>query len=154
MLEYPELEVLPDIWRRGIVEEPNRETTDDNNESTAGPREYPSIDRKGKGKMKDQDPAVTFPTLPTGSSRPTTSNLLQAGLDGSRDTARVWSTYYENCLPSFPRASTEFDFTVDDFCAPSRRSLESRRASVRSHSIPVRRNKHSRNTSRMSHFST
>lgn len=153
MLEYPELEILPDVWRRGIIEEPSRDSNSDNPEPTGPPEEHPHGDAKGKGKMKEEESAATLRALPAGSSRPTTSNLLQAGLDGTRDTARVWSTYYENCLPSFPRASTELDFTMEDFRAPSRRSLESRRASVRSRSIPVRRNKHSRNTSRMSHLS-
>lgn len=152
-LEYPELEMLPDVWRRGVIEETSRECSHDNDEVSAAREEYGPGDKKGKGKMREEDSLATLRALPVGSSRPTTSNLLQAGLDGTKDTARVWSAYYENCLPSFPRASTELDIAFEDFGKPARRSLDSRRASMRSRTMPVRPTKHSRNASRMSALS-
>jgi hypothetical protein len=151
-LEYPELEIVPDVWRRAITEETSRASSHDDNEARGPQEEYGPGDKKGKGKMKEEDSVATLRPLPA-SSRPTTSNLLQAGLDGTKDTARVWSAYYENCLPSFPRASTDLDFGVEEFGALARRSLESRRTSMHSHTMPVRYSKHSRNASRMSHFS-
>ncbi|RYF32167.1 MAG: hypothetical protein EOO38_31275 [Cytophagaceae bacterium] len=69
--------------------------------------------------------------------------------------ARVWSVYYETCIPSYPRLSTEDDFGVD-FGSPFRTSLESKRISLRSRTMPVRFARHSRNasgTSRLSHGS-
>ncbi|KAL1612371.1 hypothetical protein SLS60_000597 [Paraconiothyrium brasiliense] len=151
-LEYPELEIIPDVWRRGVIEEASRESSHGDEEACAAHEEYGPGDKKGKGKVKEEDSAATLRPLPT-SSRPTTSNLIQAGFDGTKDTARVWSAYYENCLPSFPRASTELDFSAEDFGAPTRRSLESKRASMHSRTMPVRYSKHSRNASRMSHLS-
>lgn len=152
MLEYPELEVIPDVWRRPIIEESSRDSNHGDGEARDAHEEYGPGDKKGKGKIKEEDSVATLRPLPT-SSRPTTSNLLQAGLDGTKDTARVWSAYYENCLPSFPHTSTELDFSVDDFGALARLSLESRRASMHSRTMPVRYSKHSRNASRMSHLS-
>ncbi|KAF2441773.1 hypothetical protein P171DRAFT_465421 [Karstenula rhodostoma CBS 690.94] len=151
-LEYPELEIVPDVWRRAIIEEGSQGSSRETGEAHGAQEEYGPGDKKGKGKMKEEDSAATLRPLPT-SSRPTTSNLLQAGLDGTKDTARVWSAYYENCLPSFPHASHELDFSIDDFGAPARRSLESRRPSMHSRTMPVRHSKHSRNASRMSHLS-
>ncbi|KAL5443347.1 hypothetical protein PMIN06_008727 [Paraphaeosphaeria minitans] len=151
-LEYPELEIVPDVWRRAIIEETSQDSSHGNGENRDTQEEYGPGDKKGKGKMKEEDSAKTLRPLPT-SSRPTTGNLLQAGLDGTKDTARVWSAYYENCLPAFPHASNELDFTLDDFGAPARRSLESRRASMHSRTMPARYSKHSRNASRMSHLS-
>lgn len=151
-LEYPELEMVPDVWRAGIVEEANRPSSQSNLNAHDMQQEYGPGDRKGKGKMKEEQSAATPGQLPI-SSRPTTSNLLQMGSDGSKDTARVWSAYYEGCLPTFPRASTELDFSVEDFGTSARRSLDSRRTSLRSRTMPMRQCRHSRNPSRMSHFS-
>ncbi|KAJ4294485.1 hypothetical protein N0V90_008176 [Kalmusia sp. IMI 367209] len=151
-LEYPELEILPHIWRRGIIEEASCESSHDIGETHPTEEDYGPGDRKGKAKMKEEDSSLTLRPLPI-SSRPTTGNLLAAGLDGTRDTARVWSAYYENCLPNFPRASTELDFGLEDFGVPQRHSLESRRASIHSHTMPSRSTKHSRNASRMSYLS-
>ncbi|KAF1975978.1 hypothetical protein BU23DRAFT_631281 [Bimuria novae-zelandiae CBS 107.79] len=149
-LEYPELEMLPDVWRGGIIDEASRETSNDNDVAHVSRDEYGPGDKKGKGRMKEENSAATLRALPAGGSRPTTGNPLQVGLDGTRDTARVWSAYYENCLPNFPRASTDLDFAVDNYGTPGRRSFESRRASVYSHTVPVRKSKHSRNASRLS----
>ncbi|OAG07545.1 uncharacterized protein CC84DRAFT_1243122 [Paraphaeosphaeria sporulosa] len=151
-LEYPELEIVPDVWRRAIIEETSRDSSHGNGETHAAQEEHVAGDKKGKGKMKEEDSATTLQPLAT-SSRPTTSNLLQAGLDGTKDTARVWSAYYENCLPALPHASSNLDFTIDDFGAPARRSLESKRASMRSRTMPVRYSQHSRSASRMTHLS-
>ena len=151
-LDFPELEMLPDVWARGTIEEVSRESSRDNDEIHAVQEEYAPGDKKGKGKMKADDSAATLRALPPGSSRPTTSNLLQAGFDGTRDTARVWSAYYENCLPSFPRASTDLGLAVEDIeiGASPCRSLESRRTSICSGTMPVRNAKHSRNASHLS----
>ncbi|KAL5371119.1 hypothetical protein DPSP01_014477 [Paraphaeosphaeria sporulosa] len=151
-LDYPELEIVPDVWRRAIIEKTSRDSSHGNGETHEAQEEHVAGDKKGKGKMKEEDSATTLQPLAT-SSRPTTSNLLQAGLDGTKDTARVWSAYYENCLPALPHASSNLDFTIDDFGAPARRSLESKRASMRSRTMPVRYSQHSRSASRMTHLS-
>ena len=152
-LEFPELEILPDVWRRGVAEEGSQDFVDNNVRPGTAPEESSRGNKRNNGKTKEEVPAAVIQALPPGDSRPTTSNLLQAGLDGTQDTARIWSAYYENCLPKFPRASTELEFAMEDFGGPSRRSLEGRRTSMHSRTMPARRTKHSRNASRMSHLS-
>jgi hypothetical protein len=65
------------------------------------------------------------------------------------DRARVWSVYYDTCVPSFPGLGTN-DFTLEDFGSPPRHSLDSKRASMHSRTMPSRGARHSRNTSQLS----
>lgn len=153
-LEYPELEMLPNVWRRGITEEASQEIVDTGVAQGTTSKEVSPGHKNNPSKAKEDVSTAALQALSAGNSRPTTSNLLQAGFDGTQDTARIWSAYYENCLPTFPRGSTELDFAMEDFGGPTRRSLESRRASMHSRTVPVRRTRHYRNASRMSHLST
>lgn len=152
ILEFPELELLPDVWTHGNLGDTRQGPSGTNLEALPTTETHSSKDNKGKAKAKDEAaPSTTRPLLM--SSRPTTGNLLAAGFDGARDTARVWSAYYEKCLPNFPRASMELGFGEKNTCAQPRRSLESRRVSWHSHSAHGRSARHSRNSSRISHFS-
>ena len=155
-LKYPELEILPDVWARGITSERNGKVVRSHEDYHSVQDEYGPGDRKGKGKMK-ADHSTSTPR-PSGSTKTMIDDHFR-GLDGQndrahvKDTARVWSAYYEDCLPSFPRASTDLDFNPAEFGVPSaRRSLDSKRTSF-SHTMPSRYPKHSRNHSHLSHFS-
>lgn len=155
-LEHPELEMLPQVWMRGPIDERNGEHSGGSNESQGEQEEYGVGDRKGKGKLKDGNSLATLRAVNSDKAR---RNSSMARLDGqveeehSKDTARVMSTYYESFIPAFPRASTEADFGLEDFGVPSRHSFESRRASLRSRTVPARFSRHSRNASRMSRLS-
>ncbi|KAF1960048.1 hypothetical protein CC80DRAFT_523249 [Byssothecium circinans] len=156
-LEYPELEILPDVWSGGVIEEHSREHSD-NQEHRTGIEEYGPGDKKGKGKLKEE---VSRSTLrPVTSSKPKSDHPMPLALDGAtesphgKDKARALSAYYENCLPAYPRASAELDFNPEDFGVPARHSLESKRPSMHSQTLPSRfGTKHSRNGSRVSHIS-
>jgi hypothetical protein len=160
MLEYPELEILPEVWRRGIVEEQSRDNSDGSRNSSGAERSGKE-DKRGKGKMKTGDSMATL--------RPKneiTSNSTIA-LDGTTilsptDRAHVWSVYYEDCVPSFPHAGLDWqrspsvdaeDLELRGFgMMPARHSFDlSRHSMTRHHStMPARLGKHSRHGSRMS----
>lgn len=156
-LEYPELEILPDVWGQDTVDERSRERSLDNSRKRGTQMEYGSGDCKGKGKLKEEDSAATL--RPVHWTKPT-GDAVAHNLDGqgerrpTRDTARVWSAYYEHYLPSYPRASTEMEFDLEDSGTRARHSLESKRPSMHSRTMPVRLMKHSRNASRVSCLST
>ncbi|KAF2261460.1 hypothetical protein CC78DRAFT_355595 [Lojkania enalia] len=141
-LDFPELEMLPDVWRRGIVEEKSHESLKD--EETNGVTD--------KGKRKEGD---SMNTLRSPQDRDVTAGAPSEATDGARDEqnstdrARVWSVYYENCIPNFPRASTDAGIELQDF-SPSRPL--SKHASSRSRTMPARF-KHGRNASRISRAS-
>jgi hypothetical protein len=155
-LEYPELEILPDVWRRGIIEEGSGEHSGDSHEHRAGNEEYEPGDKKGKGKLKEDNSTSTLRPLDHVGANP---NDSLPRLDGpadqrdTKDTARAMSAYYEDCLPSYLRASTELDFSPEDFGKSARHSLESRRPSMHSRTLPGRLTKHSRNASRVTRVS-
>ena len=157
MLERPELEILPGGPRHEVIQEGSREHgSDDHEHGTAAVVEYGPGDTKGKGKLEEENSTSTIRPLHITKQDP---NVSLPRLDGpadqyhSKDTARVWSAYYENCLPSFPRASAELDFGLEDFGRSARHSLDSKRPSVHSRTYPSRFTKHSRNASRVSHAS-
>ncbi|KAF2690611.1 hypothetical protein K458DRAFT_398625 [Lentithecium fluviatile CBS 122367] len=152
-LEYPELEILPEVWRRGVIEERSAEHSGGSREQRGAEDEYGPGDKKGKGKLKEEDSTSTIRPLQGSRLQPTTSLPRVDGPADQhhiKDTARVWSAYYENCLPSYPRASTELDFCLEDFGIPARHSFESRRPSMHSRTLPGRLAKHSRNASHAS----
>lgn len=126
-LEFPELELIPDVWagrvekrvghrrsRDGTSDESSAEEatrtglqgqqdTPHHQSSTSAHRELTS---KAKGKQKVQDSPSTI--------RSTLAKDADLALDGiaekdlQPDRARVWSTYYEDCVPAFPRPSTDY----------------------------------------------
>ncbi|PVI07885.1 hypothetical protein DM02DRAFT_666355 [Periconia macrospinosa] len=154
-LEYPELELLPDVWRRGIIEERSGEhshSSSDNKDENEGH----DSGKKGKEMAREQDSRSTLRPLNSIISQPEST---VPGLDGQldlppvKDNARVLSAYYENCLPTYPRASVELDCGREDFGVPSRRSFDSKCVSMHTRTLPGRFPKHSRNESRVSRFS-
>ncbi|KAF2127456.1 hypothetical protein P153DRAFT_67951 [Dothidotthia symphoricarpi CBS 119687] len=154
MLEYPELEVLPEVWRRGFSEEGSAGRS-----NVVGGHDGPSDDRvagtvQAKGKLPADDSMATLRPR-RNSSAPNLNQLsfLHDGADDRenvKDSARVWSVYYESCVPSFPRQSTDND--LEDF-GPSRLSFDSKRTSMHSRTMPARLTKHSRHGSHLSRAS-
>lgn len=82
-------------------------------------------------------------------------NLNESNYDGTNedshagDNARVWSVYYDDCVPSYPRASTDLDTSLQDF-GPARFFFESKHPSMYSRTVPARFVRHSRNASHVS----
>jgi hypothetical protein len=163
MLEYPELEVLPEVWRRGIIEERSRESSDESRDAGSGTGGSGKRIEKGKGKMKAEDSMATL--RPENGSADNLSFALDGTITtGPTDRARVWSVYYEDCVPNFPQASSDRsnmpsaeaeESGLRDFGRmPSHHSLDlSRHSTTRHHSMPAPLGKHSRYGSHLSRMS-
>ncbi|KAF2833429.1 hypothetical protein CC86DRAFT_400052 [Ophiobolus disseminans] len=153
-LEHPELELLPEVFMSGGAD------------GAGGSRQHltdKQVVRRHSERHRDGKPNGTLPigdsmaTLRSrrNSSAPNLNDLtnLHDGADDpehAQDRARVWSVYYETCVPSFPRMSTDADFALQQLGGPSRTSSSSHCVSVRSRTMPPRRTKHSRNASQIS----
>jgi hypothetical protein len=163
MLEYPELEILPEVWRRGIIEERSRESSDESRDAGSGTGGSGKRVEEGKGKMKAEDSMATL--RPENRSADNSSFALDgSSTTGPTDRARVWSVYYEDCVPNFPQASLDRpnwpstdaeEFGIQDFGRMStRHSFDlSRHSTTRHHSMPARLGKHSRYGSHLSRMS-
>jgi hypothetical protein len=148
ILEHPELELLPDVWAGGNEEHIT--------ERTAPEDDHWGRSANGKGKLRANDSMATLRPR-RNSSAPNFKEL--SFRDGAADSghtddrARVWSVYYENCVDSFPRLSTDVNRPLEDFDGPSRLSFDSKRASTRSRTMPARFRQHSRHASQVSRIS-
>jgi hypothetical protein len=163
MLEYPELEILPEVWRRGIVEERSQDNSDESH-NAGGAEGSGKKDKRDKGEMNAEDSMATLRPKNESADNSTTA-LDGTTISSPTDRARVWSVYYEDCVPSFPHASLDWpcspgvdaeDFGLRDFGRiPARHSFDlSRHSTTRHHStMPARLGKHSRHGSRMSRMS-
>ncbi|KAF2872770.1 hypothetical protein BDV95DRAFT_606345 [Massariosphaeria phaeospora] len=155
VLKYPELEILPDVWHRRIAEEAHERAGES---STA---QDDAKLNKGKAKMQRDDSMATLrPSQKSGVDGPCDDNMPR--FDGANaikdaehandnanananDQARALSAYYADCLPPFPRASTDTTFQLEDFgLLPLAQS-----ASMHARTLPARfaKNKHARNAS-------
>ncbi|ORX94665.1 hypothetical protein BCR34DRAFT_219845 [Clohesyomyces aquaticus] len=153
MLNYPELEILPEVWRRGISEEISGSGADGENSNIAmrdmhGP--------EGKQKKEDSEMMLrprksTFGNSNNSGMETVDLNLSMfdgAGFDIEQrrssapppDRAKVWSVYYEDCVPEFPRPSLDADFAdidLADFapCVPPHaKTMPARLRNSHSHS--------------------
>ncbi|KAF2737252.1 hypothetical protein EJ04DRAFT_488215 [Polyplosphaeria fusca] len=145
MLEYPELEIVPGVWHRGITEASSHDTDI-----------HEPIGDKTQEKMKSVDSQVTLRPRRTSDPLPaeSPSSLAFDGLSGqstAADRARVWSVYYEDCIPHFPSVSMDLDLSLQlsDF-SPAR--PVSRQVSMLSKTMPARI-RHSRAESKVSRMS-
>ncbi|KAH7125703.1 hypothetical protein B0J11DRAFT_568442 [Dendryphion nanum] len=105
ILDYPELEIVPDVWRRGVINERS-------GESSSEEQDIPQSHKKCKGELKPDDSMATLrPQKGTKVTSDTIGSptILDCSTDQSRSTdrARVWSVFYEDCLPSFPQPSND-----------------------------------------------
>jgi hypothetical protein len=154
-LEHPELELLPEVFMS--------DATDGTGDDVLSPLRDKQVVRrhserhselKAKGKQPIGDSMATLRPR-RNSSAPNLHDLMSVydgtvDSENTQDRARVWSVYYETCVPLFPGVGTRDDFTLEDFGALSRHSLDSKRASMHSHTMPTGHAKHSRNASQLS----
>ncbi|KAF3039169.1 hypothetical protein E8E12_005179 [Didymella heteroderae] len=151
VLEFPELEVLPEAWRQG--------SPIDGSNDRGHWREDTTV-RRRTSETHDTEKSQTHDSMATLRPRRNSSapNLNEISDDGANedghaaDKARVWSVYYDDCVPSYPHTSIHLDTGLEDF-GPARFSFESRQHSMHSHTMPARFARHSRNASRMSRIS-
>jgi hypothetical protein len=152
-LEHPELELLPEVFMS------NADDGAGDSPSTSGEKQVvrrhsgQHSESQSKGKLPIEDSMATLRPRRE-SSAPNLNDLMNlhdgAGdPENTQDRARVWSVYYEKCMPSFPRLSTDNDFALDESGGPSRIPFDSKCGSRQSHAMPVR-TKHLRNGSQLS----
>jgi hypothetical protein len=158
-LEHPELELLPEVFMFGETD----------GTSGSGPsRKGKQVARRHSERHSEAKPKVKLPigdSMATlrprrNSSAPNLNDLVNLHDEADDpvqgpNRARVWSVYYETCVPSFPRMSTDGDDTLfEDFGSPSHISFDSKRPSMHSRTLPSRLHRHSRNGSQLSRRST
>ncbi|KAH7094275.1 hypothetical protein FB567DRAFT_552 [Paraphoma chrysanthemicola] len=154
-LEHPELELLPEVFMSGGTDGASDGSQHRSDKQVVRRHSERHKDAKASRKLPIGDSMATLRPR-RNSSAPNLSEAMTlhdgAGdADHDHDRARVWSVYYGTCIPSFPRAST--DLGLEEFGSPSRHSLESKRASLRSNLMSTGFAKHSRNASQMSRMS-
>lgn len=151
VLEFPELELLPEGWKQG--------SSTDGSSDMDHIRELSNIWRRAShnhsaNETQAHDSMATLRPR-RNSSAP---DLERFAYDGTvddkhaKDKARVWSVYYDDCVPSYPRASVDSQAEPKDF-GFSRFSFESQHPSIRSHAVHSRLARHSRNASHVSRLS-
>jgi len=136
ILEFPELELVPDVWADGQAK---REIAD-----------------RGRSALREKDSMATLRPR-RNSSAPNLNDFSSlSGVNDSehaQDQARVWSVYYDDCVPSFPRASTEAVYGAREVGMP-RRSADDRRAPPHFYTSTSQMARHSRHPSQLSRMST
>jgi hypothetical protein len=156
-LEHPELELLPEVFMSGAAEGAGDSLQQLSDKQVVRRHSERHSDKRPTNKLPTGDSKATLRPR-RNSSAPNLNDLMHLH-DGANDSghvndrARVWSVYYETCVPSFPRMSTEADFALHDLGGLPRTSFSSKRVSVRSRTMPSRHAKHSRNASQMSRMS-
>ena len=146
VLEFPELEVLPEMFAQ-------KSSVDGSGDR--GHRREGSTSKRRASDGHHIDKSQIHGSMATLRPRRNSSapNLNELAYDGatedrhSEDNARVWSVYYDDCVPSYPRASIDLDAGLQDF-GPARFSFESRHPSMHSRTAPARFTRHSCNASR------
>ncbi|KZM20061.1 Nicotinamide-nucleotide adenylyltransferase [Ascochyta rabiei] len=153
VLEFPELEILPEVWKQGSSLDGSGDRGHRREESMVRRR---ASDSNEAGKSQTHDSMATLRPR-RNSSAPNLNEL--ASHDGANedkhaeDNARVWSVYYDDCVRSYPCPSAEIDFGLKDFGRSARNSFDSITPSQYPHTMPARLARHSRNASRVSRTS-
>jgi hypothetical protein len=151
ILEFPELELLPEVWKQG----PSIDGS--NNE---GHQREPLESKRRASDDHQMDTSQTYDSMATlrprrNSSAPNLNELVYDGANEDRhtkDSTRVWSVYYDDCVPLHPRASMEPDAGLEDLRL-ARFSFGSRHPSMHSHTLPACFARHSRHASCVSRTS-
>ncbi|KAH7084629.1 hypothetical protein BKA63DRAFT_402272 [Paraphoma chrysanthemicola] len=154
-LEHPELELLPEVFMSGGTDGASDGRQHRSDKQVVRRHSERHKDAKTSGELPVGDSMATLRPR-RNSSAPNLSEAMMlhdgAGdADHDHDRARVWSVYYGTCIPSFPRAST--DLGLEEYGGRSHKSMESKRASLRSDMMTTSSAKHSRNASQMSRMS-
>jgi hypothetical protein len=161
-LEHPELELLPDVFTSAAMDGAVGDSLSPNGKHVLRRHSERNSAANGSGNGKGKLPtADSMATLrPRRNSSAPNFKDFAVSRDSAQDSqpaqdrARVWSVYYETCVPSFPRLSTDGNFGLDDFGGPSRLSFDSKRASMHSRTLPPHIPRHSRNASQGSRLSS
>jgi hypothetical protein len=153
-LEHPELELLPEVFMSGTIDGAGGSSPVCNNKQVVRRHSERRSESKSQGKLPMEDSMATLRPR-RNSSAPNLKKVTSANdgandSDNTEDRARVWSIYYETCVPSFPSLNTEAEFVLDDLSRPAPISPESKRVSTHSQTMPLR---HSRRVSQLSHKS-
>ncbi|KAH5239977.1 hypothetical protein HBI25_227660 [Parastagonospora nodorum] len=156
-LEHPELELLPEVFMSGANDGARSRPPSRSGRKVVRRHSAQLSESKSKGKLPAGDSMATLRPR-RNSSAPNLkdlTNLHEGTGDGNntQDRARVWSVYYEKCVPSFPRLSTDNRFALEEFGGSSCISLDRKPSSRHSHTVSSRRLKHSRNASQLSRMS-
>ncbi|EAT87189.2 hypothetical protein SNOG_04798 [Parastagonospora nodorum SN15] len=156
-LEHPELELLPEVFMSGANDGARSRPPSRSGRKVVQRHSAQLSESKSKGKLPAGDSMATLRPR-RNSSAPNLkdlTNLHEGTGDGNntQDRARVWSVYYEKCVPSFPRLSTDNRFALEEFGGSSCISLDRKPSSRHSHTVSSRRLKHSRNASQLSRMS-
>lgn len=137
ILEFPELELVPDVW-------------------TGGHARGNSADR-GRRDLREEDSMATLRPR-RNSSAPNLNELSFRSGDQypehAQDQARVWSVYYDDCVPTFPRASTDAALGARGVGVPPRKSTDDTGAPLYFRRSTSRITRHSRHPSQLSRMST
>jgi hypothetical protein len=154
MLEHPELELLPEVFMSYRIDGSGGGTSTSGDTQVVRSHSERHSESKAKGELPIGDSMATLRPR-RNSSVPNPHDLMNMhdGADDSENTqdrARVWSVYYKTCVPSFQNFGMKDDFVLEDFGSPPRHSLDSKRASIRSHTMPSSGARHSHNASQLS----
>ncbi|KAG9200141.1 hypothetical protein G6514_007619 [Epicoccum nigrum] len=145
VLEYPELEILPEAWKQTPSMDGSIDRDHHRHASRRASDSYKSDALKAHDSMATLRPRRN-------SSAPNLNTLVCDSTNDdehAKDSARIWSVYYDECIPSYPRTSMNPQIgSIDSGFA--RFSFESQAPSIRSFG---RLTKHSRNASRISRTS-
>jgi hypothetical protein len=153
-LEHPELELLPEVFMSDSTDGTGGGVSPRRDEQVVRRHSERHSESKTKGKLPIRDAMATLRPR-RNSSAPNLHDLVNVydeavDSENTQDRARVWSVYYETCVPSFPGHGPGDDLILEDFGGPSRHSLDSKRALMHSHTMPKCCTKHSRNASQLS----
>ncbi|OAL48520.1 hypothetical protein IQ07DRAFT_77570 [Pyrenochaeta sp. DS3sAY3a] len=118
ILEFPELELLPNVWTSSGANEGTIKLRNRTHEHSSGYRLDGTNDERAEGTLPAERSMATL--RPRRRSSAPDFNKLQLhdnknAAEDNHDRARIWSVYYENCVSSFPRQSTELDFGLGEF---------------------------------------
>jgi hypothetical protein len=148
VLEFPELELLPEVWA-------DRAFQESETDEQSGERSFQQHETKASGtsRLETEDSSSTLrprrhsdiPDLSTQSFHDGTADI-----DPVQDRARAWSAFYGTCMPVVSRLNSEADLSLTKPNAVTGSSFESRPSSVHSRTMQASSMKHSRNVSNVS----
>ena len=142
ILEFPELELLPDVWTGPIAQK-----ADNGHENHGFSDEGQHNNRENESKLHLESSTLTL-RPPSASSAPEPNTSFSHDgpndLNHAQDEARIWSVYYKNCVSPYPRLSAEADSSLEVFQRPSLPLPGCKHMSLHAHTMPARIVRHSR----------
>jgi hypothetical protein len=148
VLEFPELELLPEVWADRAFQE--SETGEQ-----SGERSFQQHETKANGisRLETEDSSSTLRPRRHSDIPDLSTQVFHDGtadIDPVQDRARAWSAFYGTCMPATSRLNSEANLSLGKPNAFSGSSIQSRPSSPQSRTMPDSLMKHSRNVSNMS----